>query len=170
MTEIELQNLRDSLITINNSLDTMHTRILAIEGMAIPKSSYFEQLKSSFENVPDFCSCVTEACVGGTPTVAIYGDSDGFPYNSFIFEINGVAATVLPSSIEQSVTNFDGVTIAGRFYDSIVTYTNRGTSKVSLKLIIPTEANIINISSTNNNTTATLSVDNKTLTACLAIL
>lgn len=57
MTEIELTELRDSLVTTNNELDALDVRVTALEDNAVPKGTYFNQLKASFEGSPECCDC-----------------------------------------------------------------------------------------------------------------
>ena len=170
MTEVELEALRDSLVSLNAELDTLNSRVTVLENLAVPKGEYFNQLKASFEGSPECCECSdTTECAGGTPSVSIYGDSDGSPHNSLAFVINGVAASTLPTEIERTITIFAGVDIGGRFYDRIVTYTNIGTTKISFEITPIPLYEVLVIADSNTNETAVLSVDSRTLTACLAI-
>jgi hypothetical protein len=170
MTETELEALRDSLVSLNTELDVLDSRVTALENLAVPKGDYFNQLKASFEGSPECCECSgTAECVGGTPTVSIYGDSDGLPHNNLSFVINGVAVATLPAEIERTITTFAGVDIGGRFYDRIVTYTNIGTTKINFEITPIPAFEVLVIADTNTNETAILSVDSRTLTACLAI-
>ena len=171
MTEVELEALRDSLVSLNAELDTLNSRVTVLENLAVPKGEYFNQLKASFEGSPECCECSdnTAECVGGTPTVSIYGDSDGLPHNNLSFVINGVAVPTLPTEIERTITVFAGINVDGRFYDRIVTYTNIGTTKISFEITPISAFEVLVIADGNTNETAILSVDSRTLTACLAI-
>lgn len=57
MTTAELESLRDSLTGMNTQLDYLINRVNTLELNETPKGQYFEQLKSSFEDSPECCSC-----------------------------------------------------------------------------------------------------------------
>lgn len=116
MTEIELTELRDSLVTINNELDALDVRVTALEGNAVPKGTYFNQLKASFENSPECCDCgVTTGCdcTNATPDAVLRSSVDGETLLSVT--INGVTyaeSIDVPLNIatftrEQVATNYD---------------------------------------------------------------
>lgn len=93
MTEIELTELRDSLVTINNELDALDERVTALEDNAVPKGTYFNQLKASFENSPECCDCGAESngcdCTNAENVAYFFDDGDGLTFQNASFEING---------------------------------------------------------------------------------
>lgn len=52
MTEVELEALRDSLVSLNAELDMLDSRVTALENLAVPKGTYFTQLIESFQDSP----------------------------------------------------------------------------------------------------------------------
>lgn len=92
MTEIELTELRDSLVTINSELDALDVRVTALEDNAVPKGTYFNQLKASFEGSPECCDCGTTQgcdCTNAENVAYFFSDSDGFTFSGASYEING---------------------------------------------------------------------------------
>lgn len=92
MTEIELTELRDSLVTINSELDALDVRVTALEDNAVPKGTYFNQLKASFEGSPVCCECGTTQgcdCTNAENVAYFFSDSDGLTFRNASFEING---------------------------------------------------------------------------------
>lgn len=109
MTEQDLIDLRDSLVGINSSLDALDVRVTTLEDNAVPKGTYFNQLKASFADSPECCNCnptpVGECvCATSENTAYFLGDSDGLTLNNATFEINGVVVTeeTWPSALEVS--------------------------------------------------------------------
>ena len=105
MTEIELTELRDSLVTINSELDALDVRVTALEDNAVPKGTYFNQLKASFENSPECCSGgggggggggATQGCdcTNGANVAYFFGDQDGLTFENASFEVNGNTYTL----------------------------------------------------------------------------
>lgn len=114
MTEIELTELRDSLVTINSELDALDVRVTALEDNAVPKGTYFNQLKASFEGSPECCECDTETPVDGcdctnAENVAYFlSDSDGLTFQNASFEINGNTYTLVEVSDMLDVLDVSG--------------------------------------------------------------
>lgn len=93
MTEQELIDLRDSLVTLNSSLDTLDTRVTALEALSVPKGTYFESIKAAFENSPECCDCTSAVvecgCAGANHSIYLKIDGDGIAYENAIYTING---------------------------------------------------------------------------------
>ena len=98
MTEVELEALRDSLASLNDELDTLDSRVTALENLAVPKGDYFNQLKASFEGSPECCECETESngcdCTNAENVAYFFNDSDSLTFQNASFEINGTTYTL----------------------------------------------------------------------------
>lgn len=122
MTEVELEALRDSLISLNAELDTLDSRVTALENLAVPKGDYFNQLKASFEGSPECCECETESngcdCTNAENEAYFFDDQDGMTFANASFEVNGNTYTLgelsdIPDMLDitgQSIYVFDSVT------------------------------------------------------------
>jgi len=92
MTEIELTELRDSLVTINSELNALDVRVTALEDNAVPKGTYFNQLKASFADSPKCCDCGTTQgcdCTNAENVAYFFNNSDNVTFQDASFEING---------------------------------------------------------------------------------
>lgn len=116
MTEQELIDLRDSLVGINSSLDGLDSRVIALEDNAVPKGTYFNQLKASFENSPECCQGCD--CTNAENVAYFLSDQDGLTFENASFEINGNTYTLggvsnMPNVLDVSgdlIYVFDNVT------------------------------------------------------------
>lgn len=97
MTEQELIDLRDSLVTMNNGLDALDSRVTALEALSVPKGTYFESIKAAFENSPECCNCATEVptcdCTNATTSTYLKADQDGVVDANVVITINGIEYT-----------------------------------------------------------------------------
>lgn len=119
MTELELEALRDDLININNTLDSLNTRVTTLENLAVPKGSYFNQLKASFEGSPECCDCTDTVevdcmCDVATPSIYLVNDGDELTFRDAIYTVNGVEYTN-----ETIDTVLDVQSALGYVFDSI---------------------------------------------------
>ena len=122
MTEVELEALRDSLASLNDELDTLDSRVTALENLAVPKGDYFNQLKASFEGSPECCECETESngcdCTNAENVAYFFDDPDGWTFRNASFEVNGNTYTLdelsdIPDVLDitgESIYVFDSVT------------------------------------------------------------
>lgn len=60
MTE---EQMLAELLALNTAHDTLLARVQALEGLALPKREYFNQLQAAFADSPDCNTCVEGTCV-----------------------------------------------------------------------------------------------------------
>ena len=114
MTEEELIELRDSLVSLNTELDTLDSRVTALENLAVPKGTYFNQLIESFQDSPTCDEGIYTSdpvdyleIVAGTDTVYLGVEFGGYitarnfiisaahPHTAYADEASGVVIQIV---------------------------------------------------------------------------
>lgn len=109
MTEQELIDLRDSLVTMNSGLDALDSRVTALEALSVPKGTYFESIKAAFESSPECCDCTSAVvecgCADAISSVYLKTDGDDITYANAVYTINGETVDDLSAFIASEATS-----------------------------------------------------------------